>query len=263
VTAQIFSRSFGHGARHALALHCTLGHSGNWRGLADHLADRVHLDAIDMPGHGHSVGWDGESDLFDVSTAAAAHHLGDNPMDVVAHSFSAVVALRLATEQPERMRSLVLFEPVFFAIAKAADPEAYAAHLAELPDFVGAWDAGDAALAARLFNRYWGDGTKWDDFPAKARGYMTDRIHLIPAQSPGIIDDSAGLLTPGVLDGVRMPVLLLQGTQSPKIVRTINAALAARLPDARVVDVAGAGHMGPITHAAAVAEEIGAFLEVT
>lgn len=263
MTADCFAREFGHGSRRMLALHCTLGHSGNWRGVAELLADRAKITAIDMPGHGRSPDWDNKTDLFDVSTQAAAGALANGPIDLVGHSFGAVVALRLAIEQAWNVRSLTLFEPVFFAAAKLAEPEAYAEHLAGLPPFEVAFRAGNRDLAARLFNRYWGDGTKWDAFPEKARRYMADRIHMVPAQAPGIVDDKAGLLVAGVLERASMPVLLLQGQDSPAIVRVINAALAERLPNARLSEIRGARHMAPLTHAASVAAEIRRLLEVT
>lgn len=85
---------------------------------------------------------------------------------------------------------------------------------------------------------------------------MTRGIHILPASDTAVWKDSAGLLNPGVLEGLKMPVLLLRGGQSDEIIRVVNDGLAARIRDAenRVVD--GAGHMVPITHPKETADHL-------
>jgi pimeloyl-ACP methyl ester carboxylesterase len=58
------------------------------------------------------------------------------------------------------------------------------------------------------------------------------------------------------LEGLKIPTLVMRGEHAlPAIVAT-NDGLARRLGNARNVVITGAGHMGPITHARAVAAEI-------
>jgi pimeloyl-ACP methyl ester carboxylesterase len=96
--------------------------------------------------------------------------------------------------------------------------------------------------------------------PTAQRLALADRIRLIPAGAPAIVEDNAGLLRPGALDPVRMPVLLIEGGSSPPVIAAIQSGLAGRLPQARRAVVVGAGHMLPITHPHQVAEEIRRFL---
>jgi pimeloyl-ACP methyl ester carboxylesterase len=255
-------RQFGSGPRSALALHCTLSHGGSWRGLAELLGDRLSVTACDLPGHGKSPEWDRARDIHDQCTEAVMPLL-QRQMDLIGHSFGATVALRLAIEAPERVRSLCLIEPVLFAAAALEVPEALTAYREAAEPFSRALRDGNMPLAARLFNREWGDGRGWDRIPERTRAYITARMDMIPAQEPALSEDSACLLAPERLARAQMPVLLMDGTQSPPIVMQINAALANRLPDARRVRVAGAGHMAPMTHPEAVARAIGAFLEKT
>ena len=58
----------------------------------------------------------------------------------------------------------------------------------------------------------------------------------------------------------RVPTLCLQGTESPRPVLEIGAILGRELPRARVMSLAGMGHMGPITHAGQVNQLIERFL---
>ena len=52
--------------------------------------------------------------------------------------------------------------------------------------------------------------------------------------------------------GLRMPVLVMRGEHAPRPTRTIAELLPTLLPAARLAVLDGAGHMGPLTHAAAV-----------
>jgi pimeloyl-ACP methyl ester carboxylesterase len=57
-----------------------------------------------------------------------------------------------------------------------------------------------------------------------------------------------------------MPVLLLEGETTPAPPKAVARRLLQVLPDAAHVRIAGAGHMGPITHAEAVNDEILGFV---
>lgn len=254
-------QSFGQGARRALAIHCTLAHSGAWRGLGDALAQDLTLVTFDLPGHGKSDDWGGHCDLHRLCTDTALGSLTE-PMDVIGHSFGATVALRLAVEQPHLVRTLILIEPVFFAAARQDAPAKARAHEEETAPCFTALAQGDTALSARFFNRLWGDGTRWKDIPEVTRRYLADRMYLVPGQAPAIMEDNAGLMAPGMLNRADMPALLIQGRRSPEIIDAVHESLASRLPNARRAWIAGAGHMAPLTHPQATADAIAAHLEI-
>ncbi len=226
------------------------------------MSDGLTLTAFDLPGHGRAEDWDGMTDFQDLCTDRALAFLRSDPVDVIGHSFGATVALRVAVEHPERVRTLTLIEPVLFAAARSDAPEALARHLEEARPYLQALEAGESAIAARLFNRDWGDGTKWDDFPKVARDYMVRRIHLVAAQSDAIFDDRPRLLAQGRLERAEMPVLLLEGSCSPSIISVINRLLARRLPNATRETIDGAGHMAPVTHAPEVAKAVRRHLQM-
>jgi lipase len=58
-----------------------------------------------------------------------------------------------------------------------------------------------------------------------------------------------------------VPVLLVEGADSPPVIDAVQAALAARLPQAARMIVPGAGHMVPITHPDLVARAVQAHLD--
>lgn len=239
------------GTRPVLALHCSLAHAGAWSGLAEAM-HAVTVTAMDFIGHGRARDWDGVEDLHAQSTAEAialAETLGQGqPLDLIGHSFGGTVALRIAATRPDLVRSLTLVEPVFFAAACAAQDPAWDAFIADHRDFGALVASGQRREAARQFHAMWGAGEAFDDLPDRMQTYIQDRIHLITAPWPVILDDAPGLLAPGRLEKIRVPVLLVEGNQSPEIVSAVNAALARRLPHASRMTVPGAGHMLPISH---------------
>jgi pimeloyl-ACP methyl ester carboxylesterase len=179
-------------------------------------------------------------------------------MHLIGHSLGATVALRLAVERPELVQSLVLIEPVFFAAAKGT--VAYQNHLDEVLPFAQAFEQERYEEAARMFTDEWGTGAPREALPTAMRQACVDRIGLIPATEGALYLDNAGIFAQGRIEAISCPVLLIKGDQSPEIIAAINGALAARLPQATQVQIKGAGHMAPISHAAAVATEISRFL---
>lgn len=253
----IWWTSFGQGPREALMIHCSLAHSGAWGGLARHLSGALTMTAFDLPGHGRSGPWDGRGEVQEVSTGIAAA-LCRGAVDVMGHSFGATVALRLAVERPELVRSLVLIEPVWFHLASLEAPEIYADHRARMAPFEAAMEAGQAIEAARAFTGIWGDGTGWEAIPEAQREALAAQIPLVKAADAALYGDPGRML--GRLGALDCPVLLLEGSASPPVIAAIQEALAARLPQAERAVVAGAAHMLPMTHAAQVSGEVLRFL---
>ena len=252
------------GARPVLALHCSLAHSGAWAGLAGALHG-VTITALDQPGHGHSADWDGREDIHSLTTrisVAMAETLGaGGPVDLMGHSFGGTVALRIALERPDLVRSLTLVEPVIFAAARAAGDPAWgpfhASHLA----VAALIRQGDLAGAAAMFHAAWGTGDAFADLPQRQKDYILHRIPMIAQQNPVLLDDAAGLLRYMGLEALGVPVLLIEGADSPPVIAAVQAELARRLANVRRLVVPGAGHMVPITHPGAIAGAVQAHLD--
>lgn len=259
-SATVPTRSWGNGPRPVLALHCALAHSGAWAGLAQRL-EGLALTASDHPGHGRAADWDGVQDLHALATAQAtalARQLAqDGRIDLFGHSFGGTVALRIALENPGLVRSLTLVEPVLFAAARATPAYVEMSRSqVDLPAMI----AQDRAKAAARFHAEWGAGEALSDLPERQRRYIVDRIHLIPAANPALVLDNANMLRPAGLEALDLPVLLVQGANSPPIINAIHQALAARLPQVTRMKVAGAAHMLPITHPEMLAPAVQAHL---
>ena len=137
------------------------------------------------------------------------------PVDVIGHSFGGTVALRLAAERPDLVRSLVLVEPVFFSVAMADRPDLKVGQEPGMIRYRAALADGDREAAAAAFTSLWGDGRGWERLPETQRAAMAARIHLIEAGHPAIYGDCAGMLSGGKLEQIASPVLLIRGGDSP------------------------------------------------
>lgn len=254
-----FGQTNGQGNRSALMIHCSLAHSAAFAGLAAELGDLLAIRAYDLPGHGKSGDWDGAVPFQRLSVDMAVDLL-EGPTDLIGHSFGGTVALRLAVERPDLVRSLTLIEPVFFAAAYADYPGLLDSHCAEMDEIDQAIKAGDRETAARLFLRVWGDGRRWADLPEQMRQKAMEQIHMITAAHPEIGLDTAGVLSSGAVDRLDVPTLLIEGSESPHYVAKINTGLARRITGAERCVIEGAGHMVALSHARQVAAQVRPFL---
>lgn len=112
------------GAPRVVYLHGVTGHGGHARPLAEGwLADRFHVVAPDLLGHGSSPyepPWD-----IDAQLDAILASVGDEPAAWIGHSYGGRLAFELAARRPELVSRLVLLDP-----AVRLDPE-IALHVAE------------------------------------------------------------------------------------------------------------------------------------
>ncbi len=246
--ANVWVARAGAGVAPDLMIHCSLARHTALLPLVR--ARRQPAVLFDLPGHGQSADWTKGADFHAATTDIATKLLPDAPVHLVGHSFGGTVALRVALENPGRVRALTLIEPVLFAAARGT--REHAAHEAEFAPFIAAVQAGERMRAAEMFRGIWGEGD-WPDLPERIKAQLAKRIHLITLADPAIAEDNAGLLDAGRLEALDIPVTLVRGRETRPVVGAIHAALAARLPQARDHVIAGAGHMVPLTHASAVA----------
>ncbi len=234
-----------------LLLHCALAHRGALLPLVSALPPRA-FTMFDLPGHGES-GFDRSADLQAQAVETAVSLLETSgPADVFGHSFGATVALKLALERPDLVRSLCLYEPVYFSVLAKANPEAYAAEAEASLPFTKASTAGDWPAAAQAFLARWG-GESFDDLPKPQKAYILNTIPLITASAPSIIAPESGAAVLAKLNKLTVPTLLMKGATSPVVIAEIAEVLAKHGPRVQLETLAGAGHMGPLSHAADVA----------
>lgn len=246
-----------------VCVHSNASHGGQWRALMARLASRHRVLAPDSYGSGASPDWPSDRTITladEVAFLEPVFHSAGHPFHLVGHSYGAGVALRAALEQPQRVRTLVLYEPTLFSLIEADGPapndadgirNAVAASAAAL-------DAGDPALAAKCFIDYWmGDGS-WNATPAERQSAIAKSTVNVRRWGHALITEPTPLPAFAALD---MPVLLMTGGRSPASALGVARRLLSVLPQVEHRVFEPLGHMGPITHPEAVNDAIEAFLQ--
>jgi lipase len=106
------------GAPPVVCLHGVTSYGGRFEHLAMRLADRYHVLAPDLRGHGHSdwhPPWSLEAHLDD-----ALELVPDGPAVWIGHSFGGRIAADLAARYPERVERLVLLDPALQVLPHVA-----------------------------------------------------------------------------------------------------------------------------------------------
>lgn len=247
--------TYGFGPRKALLLHCSLAHGGVYSKLGAAIGGALSVTSFDQPGHGRAADWEHDGDLQDRVVEMALDLLTE-PMDVIGHSFGGAVAVRLAVERPEMVRTLSLIEPVMLAIAKIDNPGVAAEAEQKMVPFYDALARGERDLAAELFTRTYGDGRSWSTLSAQTRAAIAARIHMIGAGNRGAEHDPYNLILSGKLEQITTPTLILDGGGKGTSMESVCDGLARRIPNATRVCIPDGGHMVPLTRPNAVAREI-------
>jgi pimeloyl-ACP methyl ester carboxylesterase len=247
---------FGEQGPPLLILHGLLGSSRNWHGMAQALAERFQVAAIDLRNHGASP----HADSMDYPAMAGdLLELLDDwrwpQARVIGHSMGGKLAMYLATAQAERVESLLIAD-----IAPAAyAPEPHSDVL----------DAMEAVPLAEIRNRQDADACLAEHIPdramrlfllqnlvATADGYRW-RINL-----PAIRQHLPALSAPPPLQGLpayRGEALFLAGEQSNYVRPEHHPAIGRHFPKAHIRTLHGAGHWPHVEQPAAFLQAVQEF----
>jgi pimeloyl-ACP methyl ester carboxylesterase len=245
-----------------LMLHGSLASKGQWRALAERLADRHRVVAVDLHGYGDNpLPRFRQRHTFGNEVALVLRRLREScrpggPMHVVGHSFGAGVALALAREAPRLVASLALYEPPCFPLLPACGA-----------DYRNARDVGERVSrgvaegrpgeALRAFLDYWGGAGSYEALSPDARAVLTGRV------GKAALDFDAVFNAPAQADAwtcIEAPVLLMRGRRSPPEVRSAIGKLAELLPLARLEEMAG-DHLMPLRDPQPVNDAVVRFLD--
>ena len=202
-----------------LLLHGLADHGFVWRELAGELCDRYRCVAPDLRGHGDSskptTGYSCQDIVADLN--ALMREMGCRSAHVIAHSWSAKVALIWAKQQPERVQSLTLVDPFFVKQLPKAFKLTFPLLYRVLPflKVMGPFDSYEQAKqVAQQLKQYRG----WSDFQAevfqrgmeeKANGQWGSKF-VQPARDEVFMDM---LLVDGLTETLDVPCTFIQPEQ--------------------------------------------------
>ena len=182
-------------------------------------------------------------------------HIGWPTAHLVGHSYGALVALQLAREHPERVRSVAVLEPAVRGIPSSAQV------VAALGPVFAAYRAGDVEAAVDAFLRHvCGDGYRAvleDHVPGAYEEAVAEADLFFQAEMAAVQQWSFG---PDDARHVTQPVLNVVGAQSAGRFVEGSELVQSWFPHAERLTVPGAGHFLMVQNPTALARGLRDFV---
>lgn len=236
-----------------------------WARVGPGLAGSLQVLVFDRRGHGETTGperkrpvRDDADDLAELLSAS-----GQFPSHIVAHGYAGAIALRLAVDRPELVRSIAVHEPPFVGLlnhppaslaATSGGPSPRAA-LQRLRDLAVAGDREGAASG--YLEAFAAEDERWDALGPGARACM---VELAPVWALEAGDPEALGPMRKEIGTIDVPVLITAGRRSPPFAATIAERLVEALPNATAVRLPGTGHFVQRTDPDLYVGVLGSFL---
>jgi len=239
---------------HVILLHSGGLSSRQWGRFAEELAGGYRVVSPDFLGYGRSSPWPQDEEFHFILDALAIEALLDSipePVHLVGHSYGGFIALLVALHRPALVRSLAVFEPVAFGVlhSRRDPPGLSSLEAAGIESSLMDPRTGGQEPWLRAFVDYWSGEGAWERLSEAARASFRAAGWKVFGEVRSLLLDRTPHQAYAMLS---VPTLLLCGETSPIAARRVVALLAEAIPGARARTVAGAGHMGPLTHAAQV-----------
>lgn len=183
---------------------------------------------------------------------------GEGARVLFGHSMGGLIALETLLDGAH-VDVVVLYEPITLALldpADAGDRAALAWDAEVVSRLRGHVAAGETEKGIAAFIEAYG-ALAWEALPAGARADLVARAPVIIAEAQAT---NAAALDREAIGRIGVPLLVLDGGRSPDVTRRMARRLSELVPASEHVTIGGAGHMGPVTSAAAVAPVIADFL---
>jgi pimeloyl-ACP methyl ester carboxylesterase len=225
-------------------IHGYLASRAQWRHVIGPLAGRAEVVTYDQRGHGAStrtgVDADYRIDELVADAVAVIETLGAGPVHLLGHSLGGVVALRVALDRPDLVRSLV---PADTGAAPAGDGLSAALVVGRLPDqlflsLIG----GFVGVASKVVARRTPAPPGGIDLAERAAAFRVDlravdraAFRMLGAELgsyPSMVDDLAS---------ISVPTTVVVGEHDRRL-RASADLMAERIAGAHLEVITGAGH---------------------
>lgn len=236
--ARLYFEEQGEG-QHLLFIHGMCGDASVWADQMRRLAPQFHCVAYDRRGHSHSpLGVISERtvELHTDDAAQLIMELGLAPCIVVGSSGGARIAVDLVRRYPRLVKRAVFSEPPIMAL----DPEGSAVFLGQIkPAVEEAIASGGPRAAVDAFFDIVCPGL-WRTLPEAQREvpYRANAAEML-----GDLMMPSYQITPADLQQFQPPCLIVRGSESMPMFRTVASVLVENIPDSRLIEFQGSGHV--------------------
>jgi pimeloyl-ACP methyl ester carboxylesterase len=235
-----------------------------WEGQHKVVAAHNRFIALTMRYFGTEP-WPDEGAKYSMKThtddlVAFLQNLNAGPVDLVGWSYSGPIALLVAMQHPELVRSLFLHEPA--TLASVRDPVDIKAatqdRTAMTASAVTAVKAGDTAGAVKsLFNGVNGQADLFDAVPAAVRTMLLDNARTLPIS---LAAPAPPAITCEQLGQIKMPTTIAVGELTRPFYKIAATSVARCIPGAKLAVIPKGRHAAPVQATAAFNDALLRFL---
>lgn len=232
-----------------VCVHGSASNGNQWRSLRRALRGRCRVFTPDLIGYGSRRYRPEGRFQLQHEVDAIIEQIGDieEPFHLIGHSYGGAVAIYFAKQYPERVRSLVLYEPANFALL--FDEGLHTAASAEIREVRASFANGGTSLgrwrAARSFISYWSGASAWRKLKFVQRCRLAGITPKVAAEFDAIMAAHKTMID---MSDLTMPVRLICGTRTRLAAKRICELMSARLSDSRLLRLVNLRHMAPITN---------------
>ncbi|XPF93925.1 alpha/beta fold hydrolase [Colwellia sp. RE-S-Sl-9] len=239
-----------------ILLHSSLSSSKQWLALVECLKNSFQVINIDILGYGSAEGVkDPKVYNFSIEIQriqqALQQIIPNEAYHIVGHSCGGALGLKLAVENPSKVLSLSLYEPVAFHLLPQGSEARIAAN-----KFAQEVNIDDLYLAAEKFTDFWNAKGFFRSLPERMQQLMAKDMEKVNLDFIGLTVETYG---PDDISKIKSPVMMMTGNQSPQLSKTLAKLIVASLDNVKEVSFE-AGHMGPISHASIIQPKIAEFI---
>jgi pimeloyl-ACP methyl ester carboxylesterase len=234
--------------RATVLLHSSASGARQWQALTAALKDGRRVIAPNLMGYGQTSPW--QAPPVQTIRDQAAMVLGvldgiEGPVDLIGHSFGALIALEAATMLGRRAGRLVIFEPNPFALLNRPGHKDAWAEVQSLHQHVKAHGArGDWLGAASRFADFFSGPGTWAAMPE-------DRRAALAASLPPNLHEWDAVMDPDLrLDrwsALSAAALLTVARDTAPALGALAGILADAHPSWQFEEIPRGGHMAPLT----------------
>lgn len=219
-----------------------------WRPVISALNGRFRCVTTSLLGYGRTAERRtarNPSIAYEAELIEAVTRRTGGPVHLVGHSFGGLASLAVALRARVPLESLTIMEAPAVSILREIGEYRHYRTFREMSDaYFAAFRGGDREAISSMIDFYGGSGT-FASWPSRVRAYAVETTHV------NILDWASAYtfeLSPPVLAGVDIPVMVVRGEQSHPAVKRANELLSIYIKDASLVTTKGAAHFMILTH---------------
>ncbi len=232
-----------------VCIHGSASNGGQWRAFRQALRGRCRVFTPDLIGYGSRRFRANRRFSMQSEVDAIIEQIGDisEPFHLIGHSYGGAIATYFAKQYPERVKSLIVYEPANFALLFEEGLHTEASQeirqvRATFADGVGT--ALSRWRAARSFISYWSGAKAWRSFKFTQRSWLAAMAPKVRAEFDAILGAHDVLSD---VSGLEMPVRIICGTRTRLAAKRVCELMAKQIDGARLLKLVNLQHMAPLT----------------